>query len=62
VSGGVWKVVETEVGGARISEAEERRKEMKEEGAKERRKEEEEEKEKIKNGSKEDGREMGNLE
>ena len=35
---------------------------MKEEGAKERRTEEEEKKEKIKNGSKEDGREMGNLE
>lgn len=47
VFGGVWKAVETEVKGAKISEV----------------KEKEKEEEKIKNdGSKEDGREMGNLE
>jgi len=45
VFGGVWKAVETEVKGAKISEVKEK------------------EEEKIKNdGSKEDGREMGNLE
>jgi len=47
VFGGVWKAVETEVKGAKISEV----------------KEKEKEEEKIKNDeSKEDGREMGNLE
>jgi len=58
VFGGVWKAVETEVREARILEAKGRRKEIKK-GAKEKEKEEE----KINNdGSKEDGREMGNLE